>query len=59
MMSLYKDNGISMTGGMGCLPTLIQFPIFAALYAAIQYSPALASGARVVCSWESVLANQI
>ncbi len=45
MMSLYKDNGISMTGGMGCLPILIQFPIFAALYAAIQYSPALASGA--------------
>lgn len=45
MMSLYRDNGISMTGGMGCLPILIQFPIFAALYAAIQYSPELASGA--------------
>ena len=44
MMSLYRDNGISMTGGMGCLPILIQFPIFAALYAAIQYSPELASG---------------
>ncbi|MDV7718804.1 membrane protein insertase YidC [Pediococcus ethanolidurans] len=45
MMSLYRDNGISMTGGMGCLPILIQFPIFAALNAAIQYSPELASGA--------------
>ena len=30
-----------MTGGIGCLPLLIQMPIFAALYAAIQYSPEL------------------
>lgn len=43
MMRLYKDNGISMTGGIGCLPLLIQMPIFAALYAAIQYSPELSS----------------
>ncbi|GKT04837.1 membrane protein insertase YidC 1 [Furfurilactobacillus curtus] len=41
MMKLYKDNGISMTGGIGCLPLLIQFPIFAALYAAIRYAPEL------------------
>lgn len=41
MMSLYRDNEISMTGGIGCLPLLIQMPIFAALYAAIQYSPEL------------------
>lgn len=46
MMALYKDNGISMTGGMGCLPILIQFPVFAALYAAIQYSPELSSGSH-------------
>ncbi|AMV61370.1 Inner membrane protein translocase component YidC, OxaA protein [Pediococcus damnosus] len=46
MMSLYRDNGISMTGGIGCLPILIQLPVFAALYAAIQYSPALSSGAH-------------
>ncbi len=39
MMQLYRDNNISMTGG--CLPLLIQMPIFAALYAAIQYSPEL------------------
>lgn len=39
MMKLYRDNGISMTGGIGCLPLLIQLPIFSALYAAIQYSP--------------------
>ncbi|KRN33191.1 membrane protein insertase YidC [Liquorilactobacillus mali] len=41
MMALYRENGISMTGGIGCLPLLIQMPIFAALYAAIQYSPEL------------------
>ncbi len=41
MMRLYRENNISMTGGIGCLPLLIQMPIFAALYAAIQYSPAL------------------
>ncbi len=41
MMKLYKENGISMTGGIGCLPLLIQMPIFAALYAAIRYSPEL------------------
>ncbi len=41
MMQLYRDNNISMTGGIGCLPLLIQMPIFAALYAAIQYSPEL------------------
>lgn len=42
MMALYHENGISMTGGIGCLPLLIQMPIFAALYAAIEYSPDLA-----------------
>ncbi|AVK62885.1 OxaA precursor [Lactobacillus sp. CBA3606] len=43
MMQLYRDNGISMTGGIGCLPLLIQFPIFSALYYAIRYSPELSS----------------
>ncbi|MFD1126113.1 membrane protein insertase YidC [Lentilactobacillus raoultii] len=41
MMALYRQNNISMTGGIGCLPLLIQMPIFAALYAAIRYSPEL------------------
>ena len=41
MMKLYQQNGISMTGGIGCLPLLIQMPVFAALYAAIRYSPEL------------------
>ncbi|MEL1237617.1 membrane protein insertase YidC [Liquorilactobacillus nagelii] len=43
MMKLYRENGVSLTGGIGCLPILIQMPIFAALYAAIQYSPELSS----------------
>lgn len=41
LMQLYRDNGISMTGGIGCLPLLIQLPIFSALYYAIRYSPEL------------------
>ncbi|UQS86692.1 membrane protein insertase YidC [Nicoliella spurrieriana] len=41
MMSLYKQNGVSMTGGIGCLPMLIQLPVFAALYEAIRFSPEL------------------
>ncbi|WP_125981394.1 membrane protein insertase YidC [Loigolactobacillus iwatensis] len=41
MMTLYKDNGVSMTGGIGCLPLLIQLPVFSALYMAIQYDPVL------------------
>ena len=34
MMKLYKENGVSMTGG--CLPLLIQFPILFTLYHIIQ-----------------------
>ncbi|AMB93478.1 membrane protein insertase YidC [Aerococcus sanguinicola] len=35
-----KENNISMLGGMkGCLPLLIQLPIFSGLYAAIRTSP--------------------
>lgn len=41
MMALYRQNNISMTGGIGCLPLIIQMPIFTALYAAIRYSPEL------------------
>jgi len=47
MMQLYRDNGISMTGGIGCLPLLIQFPIFSALYYAIRFSPELSSATFV------------
>ncbi|MCF6515136.1 membrane protein insertase YidC [Lactobacillus sp. S2-2] len=40
-MEIYRENGISMTGGIGCLPLIIQMPVFAALYSAIRYSPEL------------------
>lgn len=43
-MQVYKANGVSMTGGIGCLPIIIQLPVFSGLYAAIRYSPSL-SGA--------------
>ena len=41
MMQLYRQNNISMTGGIGCLPLLIQLPVFTGLYDAIRYSPQL------------------
>lgn len=41
MMQLYRDNHISLTGGIGILPLLIQIPVFTGLYDAIRYSPDL------------------
>lgn len=41
MMAVYRENNVSLTGGIGCLPLIIQLPVFAALYAAIRYSPDL------------------
>lgn len=41
MNAVYKENGVSMFGGMGCLPLLIQMPIFSALYTTARYSPLL------------------
>lgn len=38
---LYSKNNISLTGGMGCLPLLIQFPIMIGIYDAVAYTPAL------------------
>lgn len=43
MQSFYKDNGISMTGGIGCLPLLIQMPIFSALYYTARFTPGIQS----------------
>lgn len=37
-MELYKENGINPFGG--CLPMLIQFPVFIALYSAINFAVA-------------------
>lgn len=39
MMQVYSKNDIKLTGGLGCLPLLLQFPIFIAIYQAVQYSP--------------------
>jgi YidC/Oxa1 family membrane protein insertase len=38
MMDVYKQNGVSLTGGIGCLPLLLQFPILIGIYQAVQYS---------------------
>ncbi|CAH0416349.1 membrane protein insertase YidC [Periweissella fabaria] len=40
-MQVYRENNVSLTGGIGCLPLIIQLPIFSGLYAAIRYSPSL------------------
>lgn len=42
-MKIYKDNNMSMIGGMGCLPLLIQLPIMMGIYQAVAYSKTLAS----------------
>ncbi|WP_416209736.1 membrane protein insertase YidC [Lactobacillus sp. PV037] len=41
-MKIYRENNLSMTGGMGCLPLLIQLPIMAGIYQAVAYSEKLA-----------------
>ncbi len=38
---LYSKNNISLTGGMGCLPLIIQMPIMIGIYDAVAYSPVL------------------
>lgn len=43
MMELYRENNISMTGGVGCLPILIQMPIFTAMYQAVNLTPEIAN----------------
>ncbi|CCI81800.1 membrane protein insertase YidC [Lactobacillus hominis] len=41
-MKIYKENNMSMMGGMGCLPLLIQLPIMMGIYQAVAYSSQLA-----------------
>lgn len=38
VQAVYKENNMSMLGGMGCLPLLVQMPIFSALYFTARYS---------------------
>ncbi len=35
---IYSENNVSMFGGIGCLPLLIQMPIFSALYFTARYT---------------------
>ena len=38
MQQVYKENNVSMFGGIGCLPLLIQMPIFTALFYTMRYT---------------------
>lgn len=38
LQQVYKANNVSMMGGIGCLPLLIQMPIFSALFYAARYT---------------------
>lgn len=38
---LYSKNNVSLTGGIGCLPLLIQMPIMLGIYQAVAYSAVL------------------
>lgn len=41
LQKVYSENGVSMFGGIGCLPLLIQMPIFSALYFTARYTPGI------------------
>ncbi|MBP2099566.1 membrane protein insertase YidC [Enterococcus rivorum] len=41
LQQVYKDNNMSMMGGIGCLPLLIQMPVFSALFFAAKYTPGI------------------
>ena len=43
LQEVYKDVGISLVGGMGCLPLLIQLPIISMVFSALRYSPDMAN----------------
>jgi YidC/Oxa1 family membrane protein insertase len=43
LMKAQKDNGINMLASVGCLPMLIQWPFFIALYNAAAYTPGISS----------------
>lgn len=43
-MDVYKKNNMSLMGGIGCLPLIIQFPFMIAIYQAVMYSPEISSG---------------
>lgn len=40
--AVQRENGVSMFGGIGCLPILIQMPFFSAMFFAAQYTKGIA-----------------
>lgn len=42
MMAVQKENGISLFGGIGCLPLLIQMPFFTAIFYAARHTKGIA-----------------
>ena len=42
LMMVQRENGVSMFGGIGCLPLLIQMPFFSALFFAAQHTKGIA-----------------
>ncbi|MGT2742868.1 membrane protein insertase YidC [Streptococcus plurextorum] len=42
LFAAQKENGVSMFGGIGCLPLLIQMPFFSAMYFASIHTPGIA-----------------
>lgn len=43
IMKAQKDNGVNMFSSIGCLPLIIQWPFFIALYNAAMYTPGIMS----------------
>lgn len=43
LMAAQKELGISLFGGVGCLPLLIQLPFFSAIFFAAQYTPGVST----------------
>lgn len=41
LLDTQKANGVSMLGGVGCLPLLIQMPFFTAIFYAARYTPGI------------------
>ena len=48
---LRKGHGISVFGGVGCFPILIQMPFFSAIYFSAQYTDGVASSTFLYQSW--------
>jgi YidC/Oxa1 family membrane protein insertase len=53
MMALYKEHGVNPAAG--CLPLLLQMPIFFALFRLLQYTPEGEVGVRALCQAEGAV----